>query len=166
MAKFRLGGSGNSLQKGKITDALGAAFNASSGAESGVSNPTSSRVAEGALIQGELTFSSNLYFSGRLDGLIQAQEGKLELSRSGKVHGDIDCQAIDCYGEVSGNIISRKRSILRSECKLIGDIETAALSIQNGAQISGHCKMLGDQADLDLFSMPVENLRKYLKSGK
>ncbi|WGK68430.1 polymer-forming cytoskeletal protein [Candidatus Haliotispira prima] len=167
MAKFRIG---NSLQKGKIAGAfnstLGAASGGLPGMEPGTQSPGSSRIAEGAYVRGELAFSGDLYFSGKLEGSIEAQKGNLELSGRGEVYGNVHCRVMDCYGQVFGNIEAEGKSILRNNCKLIGDIVTQNLSIQNGAQISGSCKMLGDKADTDFFSMPIDTLRKHLKSGK
>ena len=166
MAKFSIG---SSLPKGKIVEAFSSTLTAASslsGSDSGAQSPGSSRVAEGAEIQGELQFSGSLYFAGKLEGSILAKEGNLELRKNGEVHGDIDCQLLDCYGQVFGNIQVHGKSLLRNDCKVIGDIVTKELSIQNGAQINGHCRMLGEKIDMDFFSMPIDNLRKQLKSQK
>ncbi len=160
MARLR-----RSSPKEKIVEALSAASNMP-GSESSMLSANASRVAEGAQINGELEFSGNMYFSGKLEGSILAREGNLELSKSGKVDGDIHCQILDCYGQITGNIQAQGKSILRNNCKLVGDILTKQLSIQSGAQINGHCKMLGNKINMDFFSMPIENLRKNLKLEK
>ena len=108
-----------------------------------------------------------MYFAGKLQGSICAEQGSLDLSENGEIHGDVRCRLIDCHGQILGNIDAREKSVLRSNCRLSGDIVTGVLSIQNGARVNGYCKMLQDAAvNMDFFSMPIENLRKHLQSQK
>ncbi|MEM9423966.1 MAG: polymer-forming cytoskeletal protein [Spirochaetota bacterium] len=161
MPKYRI-----NRPKDKLVSALNATWGGGHSADTTSVHAHASLIAEGTLIEGELRFGSNLYFAGKLEGSIAAPEGNLKLSKCGVVNGDIDCGVLDCYGEVVGNIQVRGKSTLRNHSKLVGDIRTEILSIQSGAQINGSCKMLGDKAEMDFFSMPIENLRKHLKSEK
>ena len=162
MAKLRIGGSSPKKPEAKNRHSGFSAALDVSGSET-----ATSRVAEGACIQGELEFSGNLYFAGKLKGSICGGKGSLDLSENGEIYGDICCQVVDCRGQILGNIEAQKKSVLRNNCRLAGDIATGALSIQNGARINGYCRMLKDTAvNMDFFSMPIENLRKHLQSQK
>ena len=138
-----------------------------SAVDSGIEDSVFSCVAEGTKIQGDLEFSGKFSFAGELEGSIHARDGRLEIAKRGNIHGDIECQKLECHGQIVGSVQAYSNITFCKDCSLVGDIKTKELSIHSGARIHGHCNMLGkDDSNIDFFSVPIESLRKQLKLKK
>ncbi len=85
--------------------------------------------------------------SARIDGEIKGNvtvEDTLVLGTASVVHGDVYAQTVIVGGEVNGNIQGPVRVELTSTAKVIGDIVTASLMIDEHAIFQGGCNMNQD----------------------
>jgi cytoskeletal protein CcmA (bactofilin family) len=96
-------------------------------------------------IRGNLKFSGELTFAGRLDGEIQA-EGALHLSDGAVVRGNIHLHSVVLRGKVSGNVSAKERIEIKSKGELFGDVRTPKLVIEEGATIVGKCEVNPNKA--------------------
>jgi len=95
---------------------------------------------KGSRVEGKLTFDGSVRVDGQVDGEIDAQESVL-IGESAVVSAQIRANTIVIKGEVSGDVTARKRVELRAPAKLIGNISTPSLMIQEGVVFEGHCSM-------------------------
>ena len=61
--------------------------------------------------------------------------GKVVIGKSGKVIGKLNCSNADVSGSISGQIQISEVLSLMSESYIQGDITTAKLSVEEGAQV-------------------------------
>jgi len=87
----------------------------------------------------EIIFEGTLRVDGYMAGLIRSDDGRLILSASGTIDGDIFVREALINGIVRGDIQGTQRVELSSTARVIGDIETAQLLIQRGATFQGRC---------------------------
>jgi cytoskeletal protein CcmA (bactofilin family) len=108
-------------------------------------------------------FEGKLYFEGvvRIDGFFSGEiftKGKLIVGEKGEVKGNIEVDEVDIAGIVEGNIVSSGKVCLRSTAKVIGDIQTKTLVVEEGALFNGVCKMerkIGSfQEDREFLQIP------------
>ena len=74
----------------------------------------------------------------RIDGLVEGNittTGKVVVGKSGKISGKLDCSNADLSGSISGHIQISETLSLMSESYIQGDITTAKLSVEEGAQV-------------------------------
>jgi cytoskeletal protein CcmA (bactofilin family) len=74
----------------------------------------------------------------RIDGLVEGNittTGKVVVGKSGKISGKLDCSNADVSGSISGHIQISETLSLMSESYIQGDITTAKLSVEEGAQV-------------------------------
>jgi cytoskeletal protein CcmA (bactofilin family) len=95
----------------------------------------------------EIAFEGTLRVDAYLAGLIRSDEGKLILTESGTIDGDLFVREALIEGTVRGDIHGTQRVELGSSARVIGDIETAELLIQPGATFQGRCAFTSDAAD-------------------
>ena len=95
---------------------------------------------EEALFKGELRFTGTLCINGKFEGAISTS-GNLIISESGDVEADIEAETVVCEGQVKGNIVASKKVELRSNGKVIGDVQSPSLNIEVGAKLDGRCNM-------------------------
>ena len=94
------------------------------------------------LPQGDFTWEGGLRIDCYVKGIISSGTGALIVSETGEVEADIFVPIAIIDGLVRGNIRATERVELGSNAKVIGNIETPALSIQPGAIFEGQCHFL------------------------
>jgi cytoskeletal protein CcmA (bactofilin family) len=87
-------------------------------------------------IKGNLKFSGELTFEGKLDGEVQS-EGVLNLGDSAVVNGNINAQSVVVRGKVTGNVSAKERIEIKSKAELFGDIRATKLVIEEGVTFVG-----------------------------
>jgi cytoskeletal protein CcmA (bactofilin family) len=87
----------------------------------------------------EIAFEGVLRINGYAAGLIRSNEGSLIVDADGEIDADISVHDATIYGCVRGDIHAKRKVELRGSARVIGDIETVALSIEPGAVFEGRC---------------------------
>lgn len=78
--------------------------------------------------------------SVRIDGLFQGTvdiDGSLMISDTGNIKGDIKAKYILAAGTINGNILCESVLHLASTSKVIGDVNTQTIIVDEGSQIDG-----------------------------
>ena len=87
----------------------------------------------------EIAFEGVLRINGYAAGVIRSTEGSLIVDADGEVDADISVHEATIYGCVRGDIHAKRKVDLRGSARVVGDIETVALSIEPGAVFEGRC---------------------------
>lgn len=78
--------------------------------------------------------------SVRIDGIYKGAieiEGSLVLGDSGSITGDVNASYFLVAGEITGNITCDTQLHFASTSKVLGDIKTSSLIVDEGSQVSG-----------------------------
>ena len=117
-------------------------------------------------IRANSTIGENSYFGGRflvkgnmrIDG---AFEGKvllvdqLQVGPKARVKTDISATSVVVEGIVIGNISASRRILLLSTARVLGDLKTPELIIQDGVVLEGRCT---------ISHLQIDNTRAYIES--
>ena len=103
-------------------------------------NQASNRILAGTHIEGKISSEGDVRVDGTMKGNINIK-GKLVIGEKGVVEGDINCQFANVSGTLKGNLKVHELLSLQSTARLHGDVITAKLSVEPGAEFSGSCKM-------------------------
>ena len=87
-------------------------------------------------IKGNLRFTGELTFEGKLEGEI-ASEGTLHLGDSAVVTGNINVGSITVRGRVNGNVTAKDKIEIKSKTELFGDIRASKLAVEEGVTFVG-----------------------------
>lgn len=120
------------------------------------------RIVEGTKIVGDLITDSNLRIDGEIVGNVVSRS-KVVIGENGVVHGDISCVEADIEGNIEGKLEVEELLVLREKSRVIGDILTSKLHIEEGAVFVGTCKMSGhtvihNASNKSMISSKVEEL--------
>lgn len=99
-------------------------------------------VGNGTVMAGEAVFKGMLRVDGNLTGQVSSEDGTLLIGTNGQVDASVHVSVATVHGTVNGDIIATKRIELGRSAKVIGNIQTPALIIEQGAILEGSCKML------------------------
>ena len=108
--------------------------------EPGVNAP--SQVGNGVRIQGEIHGQQDLFLDGEVTGSVTLPNHKLSIGPKGNVKANIKAKNVVLVGNVEGKIEATERVELRSHCRLLGDVRSPHIMIENGAYIKGTVEVL------------------------
>ena len=119
------------------------------------------------VLGGETKFSGVLRFqeSLKIDGLFQGtieSPGHLTVESGAEVVADISVGTLVVGGVVHGDVKASKHLELLPGGIIDGDVRSPSLAMAEGSGIRGRCEMLADPSGIDIFSMPLERLKKTL----
>ena len=94
----------------------------------------------GSHITGELHFEDTFRIDGNLTGDI-VSEGDLIIGEHGDVDGEVRVRRVFVSGKVQGSLKASERVEINSTGKVVADIYTPSLMIEEGAFFEGRCSM-------------------------
>jgi cytoskeletal protein CcmA (bactofilin family) len=94
------------------------------------------------VINGEIFCDEDLEIEGTVRGRV-AMQGHLLISRDGVVEADIESDAVEIEGLVTGNIVALDSVNLTPGGRAIGDIRSPRIHISDGATFKGKVDISG-----------------------
>ena len=74
---------------------------------------------------------------GDVEGTVELMEHKLTIGPNGNIHAGIKAREVVALGAIQGNVEASDRIEIRKDAKLVGDIKTARIVIEDGAYFKG-----------------------------
>ena len=94
-------------------------------------------VGKAVKIVGQIYSKEDLYVDGEIEGTVEALEHKLTIGPHGTVHAGIKAREVVALGNITGNVEASDKIEIHKEAKLVGDIRTARIIIEDGAYFKG-----------------------------
>jgi cytoskeletal protein CcmA (bactofilin family) len=94
-------------------------------------------IGKSVLIKGTIISREDLYLDGEFEGGVELQEHRLTIGPNGRVQANIKAREIVVIGTIHGNVEASEKIEVRKEAKLVGDIRTARIVIEDGAYFKG-----------------------------
>jgi cytoskeletal protein CcmA (bactofilin family) len=91
----------------------------------------------GIKIKGEITGSEDLFIDGNVEGKVTFRNAVLTVGPNANVKADIDAREIVIRGRVEGKLDGSERVQIGSTAKVIGDIRSSRIAIEDGAEFRG-----------------------------
>jgi cytoskeletal protein CcmA (bactofilin family) len=99
-------------------------------------------VGHGTMLTGETAFEAMLRVDGHLVGTVSSEAGTLIIGTNGRVDANVNVSAAVINGTVNGDIAASEKIQLGRTARVIGNIQTPRLTIEDGAVLEGGCTML------------------------
>jgi cytoskeletal protein CcmA (bactofilin family) len=100
-------------------------------------------IGENSYFTGKFMINGSLRIDGRFEGKY-LQADQLYIGPGGKIKTNINAVSVIVEGLVLGNINASNRVLLMPTAKILGDIKTPELIIQNGVILEGRCTIAND----------------------
>ena len=88
-------------------------------------------------ICGQIYSKEDLYVDGDVEGTIELQKHRLTIGPHGKVRSNVTAHEVVILGNVQGNVDASEKLEVRKDARLVGDIKTARIVIEDGAYFKG-----------------------------
>ena len=99
-------------------------------------------VGHGTVLTGETNFEAMLRVDGHLMGTVASDSGTLLVGTNGQVDANISVAAALVNGNVNGDIIATDKIQLGRTARVVGNITTPRLILEDGAVLEGSCSMV------------------------
>jgi cytoskeletal protein CcmA (bactofilin family) len=90
------------------------------------------------IVKGQIFSREDLTIDGEVEGTVELQEHRLTVGPNGKVMASIKAREIVVLGTIHGNVETTDKIDIRKEAKLVGDIKTSRIVIEDGAYFKGN----------------------------
>lgn len=105
----------------------------------------SAAIGKSVIVKGQIFSREDLYLDGEVEGTLELQEHRLTIGPNGKVQAGIKAREVVIIGTVQGNIEAADKIDIRKDAKLVGDIRTARIVIEDGAYFKGSIEILREE---------------------
>lgn len=99
-------------------------------------------VGHGTTLTGETEFHAMLRVDGHLVGTVTSDAGTLIVGTNGQVDANVSVAAAMVNGAVNGDIIASEKLQLGRTARVMGNIQSPRLIVEEGAILEGSCSML------------------------
>src|SRR5436190_7148609 len=99
-------------------------------------------VGHGTTLTGETVFHAMLRVDGHLIGTVASEAGTLIIGTNGQVDANVSVAAAMINGTVNGDVIASEKLQLGRTARVMGNIQSPRLIIEEGAILEGSCSML------------------------
>lgn len=97
----------------------------------------SASIGKAVKIVGQIFSKEDLFVDGEVEGTVEALEHKLTIGPNGSVKAAIKVREVVALGSVQGNVEATDKIEIKKEARLVGDIKTARIIIEDGAYFKG-----------------------------
>ena len=97
-------------------------------------------------LKGELSASEDLLIEGQFEGTVTVEDHCLTVGTEGQVKAEIRARQVIILGTVTGKIVAREKVEIRRTGRLMGDLSTGSVAIEEGAYFKGSIDILREDA--------------------
>jgi cytoskeletal protein CcmA (bactofilin family) len=98
------------------------------------------------IVKGQIYSREDLTIDGEVEGTVELQEHRLTVGPNGKVRASIKARELVVLGTIHGDVETTDKIDIRKEAKLVGDIKTARIVIEDGAYFKGNIDIVRAEA--------------------
>jgi cytoskeletal protein CcmA (bactofilin family) len=90
------------------------------------------------IVKGQIFSREDLTIDGEVEGTVELQEHRLTVGPNGRLTASVKAREVIVLGTIHGNVETTDRLEIRKDAKLVGDIKTARIVIEDGAYFKGN----------------------------
>ena len=91
------------------------------------------------IVKGQIFSREDLTIDGEVEGTVELQEHRLTIGPNGKVRASVKArELVVVLGMIHGDVETTDKIDIRKDAKLVGDIKTARIVIEDGAYFKGN----------------------------
>lgn len=103
-------------------------------------------IGKSVVMKGQLISREDLTIDGEIEGTVELQEHRLTVGPNGRLQANVKAREIVVQGTIHGNVDASERIEIRKDAKVVGDIKTARIVIEDGAFLKGNIDIIKPEA--------------------
>ena len=125
------------------------------------SEDSTTLIAGGTEIIGDINFQGGFHVEGRIKGNISSENGKLQLIAGSVIDGNVKANQVIINGKVNGDVYATERLLLSAKAEIQGNVYYELMEMVAGASINGKMERIPKSGEL--LPKAVENKSKKSK---
>jgi cytoskeletal protein CcmA (bactofilin family) len=113
-------------------------------------------IGKSVMIKGQIFSREDLTIDGEIDGSVELHEHRLTVGPNGKLQAGVKAREVVVLGTIHGNVEASDKIDIRKDAKLVGDIKTARIVIEDGAYFKGSIDIARPEAAAARTSAPAQ----------
>jgi len=105
------------------------------------SGAPSARLGASLQIKGQISGTEDLQIDGVVEGPITLRGHGLTVGPTAQLNSEVHAGQAVVYGKIVGNLHARERVDIKKDGSVVGDIDTARISIEDGAHFKGRIEI-------------------------
>jgi cytoskeletal protein CcmA (bactofilin family) len=97
----------------------------------------SASIGKAVKIVGQIFSKEDLYIDGDIEGTVEALENRLTIGPHGTAKAGIKAREVVLQGTIQGNVEAAEKMEIKKDARLVGDVRTARIMIEDGAYFKG-----------------------------
>ena len=97
----------------------------------------SAALGKNVTVKGQIFAREDLTIDGEVEGTVECHEHRLTIGPNARVQAGLKAREIIIQGSIHGNVDATDKIDIRKEAKLVGDIKTSRIVIEDGAYFKG-----------------------------
>jgi cytoskeletal protein CcmA (bactofilin family) len=103
-------------------------------------------IGKGMVIRGQIRSGEHMHIAGEIDGSLYLAGYDLTVTADSRVRADVSAREVDVSGSIQGNVDATRKITVRKGGKLIGDLRTPGIVIEDGAYFKGNIEIVTREA--------------------
>jgi len=103
-------------------------------------------IGKGVNVKGQILSREDLVIDGEVEGTVEAHDHRITIGPNGKVHAGVKAREIVVQGTIQGNVEAADKIDIKKDARLVGDIRTARIVIEDGAYFKGSIDIIKPDA--------------------
>jgi cytoskeletal protein CcmA (bactofilin family) len=113
-------------------------------------------IGKSVMIKGQIFSREDLTIDGEIDGSVELHEHRLTVGPNGKLQAGVKAREVVVLGTIHGNVEASDKIDIRKDAKLVGDIKTARIVIEDGAYFKGSIDIARPEATTTRTPAPAQ----------
>ncbi|MGI8959494.1 MAG: bactofilin family protein [Bryobacteraceae bacterium] len=105
--------------------------------ETGVVRSGSAALGKNVTVKGQIVAREDLTIDGEVEGTVECHDHRLTIGPNARVQSNLKAREIVIHGSIQGNVEAADKIDIKKEAKLVGDIKTSRIVIEDGAYFKG-----------------------------
>jgi cytoskeletal protein CcmA (bactofilin family) len=97
----------------------------------------SAALGKNVTVKGQIFAREDLTIDGEVEGTVECHEHRLTIGPNARVQAGLKAREIIIQGSIQGNVDATDKIDIKKEAKLVGDIKTSRIIIEDGAYFKG-----------------------------
>ncbi len=102
-------------------------------------------IGKGMIIRGQVRSGEHMQVDGELEGGLQLPGYDLTVGAQGRVRANVTAREVDIAGIIDGNVDATKKVTVRKGGRLLGDLRTPGIVIEDGAYFKGKIEIVNSE---------------------
>ena len=103
-------------------------------------------IGKGMVIKGQVRSAEHMHVDGEIDGALYLAGFDLTVTAEARVRADVTAREVDIAGVIDGNVDATKKVTVRRGGRLLGDLKTPGIVIEDGAYFKGKIEIVNSEA--------------------